>query len=162
MTRDADEFIRPFPLARLARWIPSATTAFWAMAIEKRKLARCRELSMPANPPSTEESKDYRERYKELTGCSLLECPSSPSGPHGNGCDSSAQSRSADLDQRYVIRMVSSRGPHAVSTKNHTSIVTQNRKAALQSSPTRFAERASRPHLHNAIWFARREWNAGE
>jgi hypothetical protein len=38
----------------------------------------------------------------------------------------------------------------------------RNRKASSQSSPTRFAERASRPHLHHAIWFARREWNAVE
>jgi hypothetical protein len=42
----------------------------------EEKLARCRELlGMPANPPPTEESKDYRELYEELTGCSLRECP---------------------------------------------------------------------------------------
>jgi hypothetical protein len=42
----------------------------------EEKLARCRQLlGMPANPPPAEESKDYRERYEELTGCSLREYP---------------------------------------------------------------------------------------
>lgn len=40
------------------------------------KLARCRQLlGMPASPQPSEESKDYRDRYEELTGSSLRECP---------------------------------------------------------------------------------------
>jgi len=39
--------------------------------------ARCRELlDMPApEPPASEVSKDYSERYEELTGSSSWECP---------------------------------------------------------------------------------------
>src|SRR4029077_18556945 len=43
-----------------------------------QKLAHCRELlGMPAPepPPSLESAKDYHERYEELTGCSLWQCP---------------------------------------------------------------------------------------
>src|SRR5258708_4711456 len=33
-------------------------------------------LDMPASePPASELSKDYRDRYEQLTGSSLLECP---------------------------------------------------------------------------------------
>ena len=43
----------------------------------EEKLARCRQLlGMPAvNPPASEAIQDYRDRYEELTGCSLRECP---------------------------------------------------------------------------------------
>src|ERR1700730_4385380 len=43
----------------------------------EQKLAHCRNLlSMPTpEPPALAAAKDYRERYKELTGSSLWQCP---------------------------------------------------------------------------------------
>jgi len=43
----------------------------------KEKLERCRQLLGMATcqSPALEPSKDYRERYEELTGSSLWECP---------------------------------------------------------------------------------------
>jgi hypothetical protein len=39
-------------------------------------LPRTIRLGMPSCEPSASEAaKDYRERYEELTGCSLWECP---------------------------------------------------------------------------------------
>jgi integrase len=40
----------------------------------QQKLARCRQLLGMASPESTI-PKDYRDRYEELTGCSLRRCP---------------------------------------------------------------------------------------
>ena len=42
-----------------------------------QKLARCRQLlGMPApQPPAAEPSPDYRDRYQQLTGSSLWQCP---------------------------------------------------------------------------------------
>ena len=50
---------------------------FLANRYREQKLAHCRELlDMPApEPPAPEGAKDYRERYEELTGCSLWQCP---------------------------------------------------------------------------------------
>ena len=78
MTLDADEFIRRF----LFHVLPDGFQriryyGFLGNRYREEKLARCRQLlGMPACPnrPS-EESQDYRDRYEELTGCSLRECP---------------------------------------------------------------------------------------
>ena len=77
MTLDADEFIRRFLLHVLPDGFQRIRYyGFLGNRYREEKLARCRELlGMPANPPPTEESKDYRELYEELTGCSLRECP---------------------------------------------------------------------------------------
>ena len=50
---------------------------FLANRYREQKLAHCRELlDMPApEPPALEGAKDYRERYEELTGSSLWQCP---------------------------------------------------------------------------------------
>ena len=50
---------------------------FLANRYREQKLAHCRELlGMPMCEPSAlEATKDYRERYEELTGRSLRECP---------------------------------------------------------------------------------------
>ena len=50
---------------------------FLANRYREQKLTCCRELlNMPApEPPALETSKDYRERYEELIGPSLWECP---------------------------------------------------------------------------------------
>src|ERR1051325_10358176 len=77
MTLDANEFIRRFLLHVLPDGFQRIRYyGFLGNRYREEKLARCRQLlGMPANPPSTEESRDYRERYEELTGCSLRECP---------------------------------------------------------------------------------------
>ena len=43
----------------------------------ERKLARCRQLlGMPGSEtPVAEPSQDYRDRYQQLTGSSLWQCP---------------------------------------------------------------------------------------
>lgn len=77
ITVDADEFIRRFLLHVLPDGFQRIRYyGFLGNRYREEKLARCRRLlGMPADPPPTEESKDYRDRYEELTGCSLRECP---------------------------------------------------------------------------------------
>jgi hypothetical protein len=77
MTLDADEFIRRFLLHVLPDGFQRIRYyGFLGNRYREEKLARCRQLlGMPANPPAAEQSKDYRDRYENLTGCSLRECP---------------------------------------------------------------------------------------
>ena len=77
MTLDADEFIRRFLLHVLPDGFQRIRYyGFLGNRYREEKLALCRQLlGMPTNPPPAEESKDYRQRYEELTGCSLCECP---------------------------------------------------------------------------------------
>ena len=69
MTLQAEEFIRRF----LLHVLPEGFQRIRYYGF----LARCRDLlGMPAPEPATSEAgTDYRERYEELTGCSLWECP---------------------------------------------------------------------------------------
>jgi hypothetical protein len=78
MTLEVEEFIRRFLLHVLPEGFQRIRYyGFLANRYREHKLARCRELlGMPApEPAASEASKDYSERYKELTGSSLLECP---------------------------------------------------------------------------------------
>ena len=77
MTLDAEEFIRRFLLHVLPDGFQRIRYyGFLGNRYREEKLARCRQLlGMPASPPPAEESKDYRDRYEELTGSSLRECP---------------------------------------------------------------------------------------
>ena len=78
MTAQAEEFIRRFLLHVLpAGFQRIRYYGFLANRYREQKLARCRELlGMPAaQPPASEVNKDYSERYEELTGFSLWECP---------------------------------------------------------------------------------------
>ena len=78
MTLQAEEFIRRFLLHVLPEGLQRIRYyGFLANRYRKQKLLRCRELlGMPAlEPAASEASKDYRERYEELTGSSLWECP---------------------------------------------------------------------------------------
>jgi hypothetical protein len=80
MTLAADEFIRRF----LMHVMPShfhriRYYGFLGNRHRKEKLARCRRLlgmqmaEPPADPPKP--AKEYRDRYEELTGRSLRQCP---------------------------------------------------------------------------------------
>ena len=78
MKLTADEFIRRFLLHVLPDGFQRIRYyGFLGNRYRKQKLARCRLLlGMPDN--NTQESKpsgDYRDRYEELTGSSLRECP---------------------------------------------------------------------------------------
>ena len=78
MTLEAKEFIRRFLLHVLPEGFQRIRYyGFLANRYREQKLARCRELlDMPApEPAASEAGKDYRERYEELTGSSLGECP---------------------------------------------------------------------------------------
>ena len=78
MTLEAQEFIRCFLLHVLPEGFQRIRYyGFLANRYREQKLARCRDLlGMPApEPAASEASKDYRERYEELTGCSLSQCP---------------------------------------------------------------------------------------
>jgi len=77
MTLEAEEFIRRFLLHVLPDGFQRIRYyGFLGNRYREEKLARCRQLlGMPACPPTSEESQDYRDRYEELTGCSLRECP---------------------------------------------------------------------------------------
>ena len=78
MTLSAEEFIRRF-LLHVCRTDSNgfATMASWEIAIGKRNstnAAACSACSRPAAPRTAAEQ-DYRDRYEELTGCSLRQCP---------------------------------------------------------------------------------------
>jgi len=78
LTLTADEFIRRFLLHVLPDGFQRIRYyGFLGNRYRKQKLARCRQLlGMPANErPESEMSSDYRDRYEELTGSSLWECP---------------------------------------------------------------------------------------
>jgi Putative transposase/Transposase zinc-binding domain len=77
MTLDSDEFIRRFLLHVLPyRFQRIRHFGVFGNRVRKHKLALCRELlgcEPPPNKPT--ESLDYRDRYEELTGQSLRDCP---------------------------------------------------------------------------------------
>jgi hypothetical protein len=78
MTLKAEEFIRRFLLHVLPDGFQRIRYyGFLGNRYREEKLARCRQLlGMPAcAPPVTEATKDYLDRYEELTGSSLRECP---------------------------------------------------------------------------------------
>lgn len=78
MALSAEEFIRRFLLHVLpAGFQRIRYYGFLGNRYRAQKLARCRQLlSMPQSElPVPEPSKDYRDRYEELTGSSLRECP---------------------------------------------------------------------------------------
>lgn len=78
MTLQAEEFIRRFLLHVLPEGFQRIRYyGFLANRYRQQKLARCRDLlgmSAP-EPAASEVSNHYRERYEELTGCSLWQCP---------------------------------------------------------------------------------------
>ena len=78
MSLDADEFIRRF----LLHVLPSGFQrirhyGFLANRCRAAKLARCRQLLAASAPAAKlpEASLDYRDRYQQLTGKSLRDCP---------------------------------------------------------------------------------------
>jgi hypothetical protein len=76
MTLAADEFIRRF----LLHVLPSGFQriryyGFLANRRRDQKLARCRELLAAPQPSARDETSDYRDRYEEITGSSLIDCP---------------------------------------------------------------------------------------
>ena len=77
MTLSADEFIRRF----LCHVLPAGLQriryyGFLGSRRRQEKLALCRRLlgMPPAVPPPTAE-RDYRDRFEDLAGCSLRQCP---------------------------------------------------------------------------------------
>jgi hypothetical protein len=83
MTLSADEFIRRFLLHVLPDGFQRIRYyGFLGNRYRKQKLEQCRRLlGMPyrADPTDTAE-KDYRDRYEELTGISLHQCPQCKQG----------------------------------------------------------------------------------
>lgn len=78
MTVPADEFIRRFLLHVLPEGFHRIRYyGFLGNRHRTHKLARCRELlAMPAPEPlDGQPERDYRDRYEELTGVSLKQCP---------------------------------------------------------------------------------------
>jgi hypothetical protein len=78
MTLEADEFIRRFLLHVLPEGFQRIRYyGFLGNRYRQEKLACCRQLlGMPAcEAPALEAAKDYRDRYEELTGASLRQCP---------------------------------------------------------------------------------------
>jgi hypothetical protein len=78
MTLSADEFIRRFLLHVLPEGFQRIRYyGFLGNRCRAEKLARCRQLlAMPQPEPSAcGAAADYRDRYEEITGTSLTECP---------------------------------------------------------------------------------------
>ena len=80
MTVSADEFIRRFLLHVLPDGFQRIRHyGFLGNRYRQQKLARCRQLlGMKPNDETAQTSKsqkDYRDRYQELTGVSLRQCP---------------------------------------------------------------------------------------
>ena len=77
MTLDADEFIRRFLLHVLPHGLQRIRHfGFLANCVRKSKLALCRTL-LNCDPPPEKSAQpvDYRDRFEELTGQSLRDCP---------------------------------------------------------------------------------------
>jgi hypothetical protein len=78
MTLQAEEFIRRFLLHVLPEGFQRIRYyGFLANRYRQQKLARCRDLldtSQP-EPAASKVNNDYRDRYEELTGSSLWQCP---------------------------------------------------------------------------------------
>jgi hypothetical protein len=77
MTLAAEEFIRRFLIHVLPNGFKRIRHyGFLANCCRARKLTLCRQLlRMPSPEPSCYLNKDYRQRYEELTGRSLTQCP---------------------------------------------------------------------------------------
>src|SRR6202048_1682381 len=78
MTLQAEEFIRRFLLHVLPEGFQRIRYyGFLANRYREQKLTRCRDLlGMPAAESATSKAdKDYRDRYEELAGSSLRDCP---------------------------------------------------------------------------------------
>jgi hypothetical protein len=77
MTLEADEFIRRFLLHVLPDgFMRIRHYGFIGNRHRRVKIARCRELlAVVAVIPVTSVFSDYRDRYQELTGKSLYDCP---------------------------------------------------------------------------------------
>ena len=73
----AQEFIRRFLMHVLPKGFQRIRHyGFLANCCRGRKLALCRQLlRMPPHEPGCYLKKDYRQRYEELTGRSLTQCP---------------------------------------------------------------------------------------
>ena len=79
LTLSADEFIRRFLLHVLPNGFQRIRYyGFLGNRYRQQKLDQCRRLlGMPMPDPHTAEpvERDYRDRYEDLTGCSLRQCP---------------------------------------------------------------------------------------
>jgi hypothetical protein len=80
MTLPADEFIRRFLLHVLPEGFQRIRYyGLLGNRYRQKKLARCRQLlgmtSSDETLPAQEPQKDYHDRYEDLTGSSLRECP---------------------------------------------------------------------------------------
>jgi hypothetical protein len=77
MTLAAEEFIRRFLIHVLPKGFQRIRHyGFLANCRRGQKLALCRQLlRMPPHEPGCYLRKDYRQRYEELTGRSLTQCP---------------------------------------------------------------------------------------
>ncbi|HLF82377.1 MAG TPA: IS91 family transposase [Anaerolineales bacterium] len=82
LTLGADEFIRRFLLHVLPQGFQRIRYyGLLGNRYREQKLARCRQLlGMPAAQPAGEPPSDYRDRYEQLTGRSLSECPACHQG----------------------------------------------------------------------------------
>src|SRR6202521_4805569 len=76
MTLSADEFIRRFLLHVLPDGLQRIRYyGFLGNRYRQQKLEQCRRLLGMAVPAERSAEKDYRDRYEELTGNSLYQCP---------------------------------------------------------------------------------------
>jgi len=83
MTLSADEFIRRFLLHVLPNGFQRIRYyGFLGNRYRKQKLDQCRRLlGMPnGTEPTNTAEKDYQDRYEELTGISLRQCPECKQG----------------------------------------------------------------------------------
>ena len=77
MTLTAEEFIRRFPIhVPPPRFQRLRYYGLLGNRYREEKLARCRQrLGMPPAAIAAASPQDYRDRYQQLTGGSLRECP---------------------------------------------------------------------------------------
>ena len=78
MTLRAEEFLRRFLLHVLPTGLQRIRYyGLLGNRYRERKLARCRHLlgMSPSQAPTAEPRQDYRDRYQQVTGSSLWECP---------------------------------------------------------------------------------------
>ena len=124
MTLDADEFIRRFLLHTLPDGFQRIRYyGLLGNRYRQQNLARCRQLLGMASSESTI-PKDYRDRYEELTGCSLRRCPVLSARLHGY--HTGTPRPQIPVDPKHFMRMVT----HATDQRP-TSLALPTRKGNL-------------------------------
>ena len=131
-----------------------AITASWGIAIGKRNSTSAAILlgmPTPVDQHTSFARADYRDRYEDLTGCSLRQCPQCQPRPHGGGQDPAAVTcRQLSRDGRLVmihhrLRTRNSMGSASPGPRRSVVQLQAGSRIPHAAAPRRPPSRISRP-----------------